>query len=217
LTRPLAGHRIVSVVPIVLLAIATLIGGWVNTVDMHAQLVDDYTSEGAQGGSVTFGTSRSAPVDGSTGAFTFPSLPRTSQVSAIAPGYLKRAASTTDTEIRLSPLSFTIQVNEAGANPVKWIAKAEIRQGDKLLATTNDGGNVVISPHPGKDAKLLICAAGYDQKEIIAHGVIGTFEVTPGTNACPPLPTPSPSPSPSPSASPGTPSPAPSPSPTSSP
>lgn len=119
----------------------------------------------------------------------------------------------------MSPASFTIQINEAG-NPDKHIAKAEIRQGTTPLGTTNDGGNTVISPYPGKDAKLLLCATGYDQKEITIRGVVATFELTPGTNACPPLPTPTPSPSPSvsPSASPGaSPTATPSPSPTTSP
>src|SRR5206468_12428089 len=118
-------------------------------------------------------------------------------------------------EIRLAPLSFTIQVNEAG-NPDKHLAKADIRQGTTSLGTTNDGGNQVLSPYPGKDAKLLICATGYDQKEVTIHGVVGTFELTPGTNACPPLPTPTPPPSPSPSPS-GSPSASPPASPTASP
>jgi len=133
-----------------------------------------------------------------------------------APGYLRTSVPVTQDEIRMSPLSFTIQVNEAG-NPDKHIAKADIRQGTSSLAITNDGGNQVISPYPGKDAKLLICAEGYDQKEVTIHGVVGTFELTPGTNACPPLPTPTPSPSPSPSDSTPSASPSASPSPTASP
>src|SRR2546430_433529 len=150
----------------------------------------------------------------SSGTFTFPGLPRESKVSVDAPGYLRTSVPVTQEEIRMSPLSFTIQVNEAGS-PDKHIAKADIRQGTTLLGTTNDGGNQVISPYPGKDAKLLLCAAGYDQKEVTIHGVVGTFDLTPGTNACPPLPTPTPSPAPSdstPSASPSA-----SPSPTASP
>ena len=219
--RPLARHRVVSLIPILLLALATLIGGWLNGVDMSARVLDDYTSDpvGAAGAAKITHGGRSMTADPSSGTFTFPNLPRESKVQIDAPGYLRTGVPVTQEEIRMSPLSFTILVNEAG-NPDKHIAKAEIRQGTTLLNTTNDSGNVVISPHPGKDAKILICAAGYDQKEVTIHGVVGTFELTPGTNACPPLPTPtpSPSPSPSPSASPGaSPSPSPTPSPAASP
>ena len=123
---------------------------------------------------------------------------------------------------------YDVSVKAAGIRPLRFhdlrhtfgtrmIAKADIRQGTTDLGQTNDGGNTVISPYPGKDAKLLICADGYDQKEVTIHGVAGTFEITPGTNACPPLPTPSPSPSPAPSDSTPSASPGASPSPTASP
>src|SRR5438034_5171116 len=181
---------------------------------MRGHVVDDLTSEsvGVGGAAKITHGARTVTADPSTGTFVFPDLPRESKVAVDAPGYLRTGVPTTQEEIRLSPNSFTIQVNEAG-DPNNHIAKADIRQGITVLNTTNDGGNIVISPHPGKDAKLLICAAGYDQKEITIHGVVGTFELTPGTNACPPLPTPTPSPSPSES----TPSASPTPSPTASP
>jgi hypothetical protein len=210
-------------VPILFIALVTLIGGWLNGVDMSGHVLDDFSSDpiGTAGPARITHGSRSVTADPSTGAFTFPGIPRESKVSVDAPGYLRTGVPPTQEEIRMSPLSFTIQVNEAG-NPDKHIAKAEIRQGTTLLNSTNDGGNVVLSPYPGKDAKLLICATGYDQKEVTIHGVVGTFELTPGTNACPPLPTPTPSPSPSPSASPSaspgtSPTPSPTPSPTASP
>ena len=219
--RSLAGYRVASLVPILLLGLATVIGGWLNGVDMRGHVVDDLSSEPIGVGGVARLThgARTATADPLTGAFEFPSLPRESKVSVDAPGYLRTGVPVTQEEIRMTPASFTIQVNEAGS-PDKHIAKAEIRQGTTALGTTNDGGNTVISPYPGKDAKLLLCATGYDQKEITIHGVVGTFELTPGTNACAPLPTPTPSPSPSgsPSPSPGaSPSPTPSPSPTTSP
>ena len=208
----------VSLVPILLIGVATLIGGWLNGVDMHGHVLDDFTNEpvGTAGvAKITHG-GRSVTADPSTGTFTFPDLPRESKIAVDAPGYLRTGVPTTQDEIRLAPLSFTIQVNEVGS-PDKHIAKAEVRQGTTSLGTTNDGGNQVISPYPGKDAKLLICAPGYDQKEVTIHGVVGTFELTPGTNACPPLPTPTPLPSPSPSPSDSTRSASPTPSPTASP
>jgi hypothetical protein len=221
--RPLARHRVVSLAPIVLLGLATLIGGWLNGVEMRGHVVDDLYSEpvGAAGAAKITHGARTVTADPSTGAFAFSNLPRESRVAVDAPGYLRTGVPVTQEEIRMAALSFTIQVNEAG-NPDKHVAKAEIRQGTTLLNSTNDSGNIVLSPYPGKDAKLLLCATGYDQKEITIHGVVGTFELTLGTNACPPLPTPTPAPTPSPSASPSaspgaSPSASPSPSPTASP
>lgn len=219
--RRLRPYRLASLFPLLLIGLVTLLGGWVNSVDMRGRVVDDLTNDpvGTAGPAKITHGARSVVADPSTGTFVFPALPRESRVAVDAPGYLRQGVPPTQEEIRLAPLSFTIQVDEAG-DPNKHIASAEIRQGDTLLRTTNEGGNTVLSPYPGKDAKLLICAKGYDQKEVTIRGVVGTFELTPGTNACAPLPTPTPapSPSPSPSASPGaSPSPTPTPSPTASP
>jgi hypothetical protein len=219
LIRSFARHRVVSLVPIVLLGLATLVGGWLNGVDMQGRVLDDFSSDpiGTAGPARITHGQRSVTADPSSGTFVFPGLPRESRVAVDAPGYLRTSVPVTQEEIRMSPLSFTIQVNEAG-NPDKHIAKADVRQGTTSLGTTNDGGNTVISPYPGKDAKLLICADGYNQMEVTIHGVVGTFELTAGTNACPPLPTPTPSPSASPSPSPsGSPGASPSASPTASP
>ena len=216
---PLARHRVVSLVPFVLLALVAVVGGWLNTVDMRGHVVDDLTGDPifTAGPAVIAHGSRTVAAD-SSGSFTFPNLPRESLVRVDAAGYQRTSAPVTQDEIRMTPLSFTIQINEAG-NPDKHLAKVQIRDGTSVIGTTNDGGNTVLStPYPGKDKKLLLCAEGYDQKEITIHGVVGTFEMTPGTNACPPLPTPTPSPSPSPSASPGaSPSATPTPSPSGSP
>jgi hypothetical protein len=218
LNRSFRPYRLASLAPIVLIGLATLMGGWLNSVDMHGRVLDDLTNEpvGTAGPAKIIHGGRTVTADPSTGTFVFPDLPRESKVAVDAPGYLRTGVPPTQEEIRLAPLSFTIQVNEAGS-PDKHIAKADIRQGTTSLGTTNDGGNQVISPYPGKDAKLLICATGYDQKEVTIHGVVGTFELTPGTNACPPLPTPTPPPTPSPSPSDSTPSAIPTPSPTASP
>jgi len=211
-------YRLASLVPILLILLATVIGGWLNGVDMHGRVLDDFTNDavGTAGPARITHGGRTMTADPSTGTFTFPGLPRESKVAVDAPGYLRTGVPVTQEEIRLAPLSFTIQVNEAGT-PDKHIAMADIRQGTTSLGTTNDGGNQVLSPYPGKDAKLLICATGYDQKEVTIHGVVGTFELTPGKNACAPLPTPTPSPSASPSPSDLTPSASPTPSPTASP
>ena len=120
----------------------------------------------------------------------------------------------------MTPTSWTVIIVEAGS-PDKHIKAADVRQGTTVLATSGDAVNTVVVPHPGKNAKVMICAEGYKQKDVDVVGVLQTVELTPGTPGCAPLPTPSPSPSrspsPSPSGSPGTsPSPSPSPSPSSS-
>jgi len=210
-------HRDLVYLPFALLFIATLIGGWVNTVDMRGRILDDFTNDGVVA-SITFGR-RDAKSDAS-GNFEFPNLPKTARVTIDSPGYFRTDVPTTQQEIRLAPNSITISVREAGASPEKPIEKADVRQGDKVLGTTLTSGNTVISPHPGKDAQVLVCAEGYNRKTVTVHGVLQTVELEKGSEGCPPLPSPSPSASPSGSGSPApsaSPSAAPSPSPSSSP
>lgn len=206
-------HRNLVYLPFALLFIATVIGGWVNTVDMHGRVIDDFSGDGVVA-AITFGQ-RDAKSDAS-GNFVFPNLPKTSRVTIDSPGYFRIDVPTTQEEIRLSPNSITITVNEAGASPAKPIEKADVRQGDKVLGTTLTSGNTVISPHPGKDAQVLVCAEGYKRKTVTLKGVLMTVELEVGTEGCPPLPSPSPSASPSESGS-GSPAPSASPSPTPSP
>jgi len=202
------------VLPILVLVIATLIGGWVNTIDLHGRVVDDFTDKGIINASITHG-SRAVGTD-VTGSFDFPDLPRQSRMRVDANAYLRTSVPTTQEEIRMTPTSWTALIIEAG-NPDKHIQKAEIRQGDTLLVTSTEAVNTIVSPHPGKNAKVLICADGYQAKEVTVTGVLQTIELTPGSPGCPPRPTPSPSPSSSasgsPAASPGA-SPSPTPSPT---
>ena len=201
--------------PILILFIATVIGGWVNTIDLHGRVVDDFTDNGIINASVTHG-SRVVGTD-VNGSFDFLNLPRQSRMRVDANAYLRTSVPTTQDEIRMTPTSWTVQVVEAGTTD-KFVKNAGVRQGDTELANTHDAVNAVVSPHPGKNAKVMVCADGYQAKEVTVVGVLQTVELTPGSPGCPPLPTPSPSPSPSPSAS-GSPaaSPGASPSPTPSP
>jgi len=203
------------VLPILVLFIATVIGGWVNTIDLHGRVVDDFTDNGIINASVTHG-SRVVGTD-VNGSFDFLNLPRQSRMRVDANAYLRTSVPTTQDEIRMTPTSWTVQVVEAGTTD-KFVKNAGVRQGDTELANTHDAVNAVVSPHPGKNAKVMVCADGYQAKEVTVVGVLQTVELTPGSPGCPPLPTPSPSPSPSPSAS-GSPaaSPGASPSPTPSP
>ena len=213
-------HRYLVYLPFVAFFVAAVLGGWANTIDLRGRVVDDFSGDAVKGATITHGI-RSVTTD-ETGQFEFPNLPKSSRLRVDAPGYLRTGPPTTQEEIRLSPLSVTVQVNEAGADPVKGVAKADIRQGDKVLGTTNDSGNTVISPHPGKDQSVLVCAAGHESKTVAVRGVTLIVELASGGTGCPPLPSPSPSPAASPSASPSGPpapsaSPSPAPSPTSAP
>jgi len=203
------------VLPIVVLFVATVIGGWLNTIDLRGRVVDDFTDKGIINASVTHG-SRVVGTD-VNGSFEFPNLPRQSKMRVDANAYLRTSVPTTQDEIRMTPTSWTAIIVEAGS-PDKHIQKADIRQGDKVLATSSEAVNTIVSPHPGRDAKVLVCAEGYQSKEVTVTGVLQTVELTPGGSGCPPLPSPSPTASPVPTASPsGPPAPSPSPSPSSSP
>jgi hypothetical protein len=198
------------VLPILALFLATVIGGWVNTVDLRGRVVDDFTDEGLINASLTHG-SRAVGTD-VNGNFEFPNLPRQSKMLVDRNGYLRTSVPTTQEQIRMSPLSWTVLIVDAG-DPTKHIVGADVRQGTTVLGTTTEVVNLIIQPHPGKNAKVTVCAAGYQTQEVDVKGVLQTVSLAPGGAGCPPLP--SPSPSPSPSASPGaSPSASPSPSPT---
>ena len=199
--------------PILALLLATWIGGWVNTVDLRGRVVDDFSDKGIINAALTHGQ-RVVGTD-VNGNFEFPNLPRQSKMRVDANGYLRTSVPTTQEEIRITPTSWTVQVVEAGTTD-KFIKHASVRQGEIELANTGEAVNAVVAPHPGKNAKVTICADGYQQKDVDVTGVLQTVELTTGSPGCPPLPSPSPSPSPSqsPSASPAaSPSASPSPSP----
>jgi len=206
-------HRYLVYLPFALFFIATLLGGWINTVELRGRVVDDLTNDGIKAATLSHGQ-RSVTTD-ETGAFDFPNLPKSSRMNVDAPGYFRQGVPTTQEEIRMAPNSLTVTVKEAGATPDKPLAKADVRQGDKVLGTTTDSGNTVISPHPGKDQTILVCAEGHESKTVPVRGVLMTVELAVGGTGCPPLPSPSPtaSPSGSPAGSPSAPVPSPSPSP----
>lgn len=169
-----------------------------NTIDLRGRVVDDFTDQGIINASLTHGQ-RVVGTDVS-GSFEFPALPRQSKLRVDANAYLRTNVPTTQEEIRMTPTSWTVIIIEAGS-PDKHIQKAAIRQGTTVLATSGEAVNTIVAPHPGKNAKAMVCADGYQQKDVDVTGVLQTVELSPGGPGCAPLPTPSPSPSPSPSAS----------------
>ncbi len=201
--------------PILALFLATVVGGWVNTFDLRGRVIDDFTEQGIINASVTHGQ-RVVGTD-VNGSFELLSLPRQSRMRVDANAYLRTGVPTTQEEIRMKPTSWTVLIKDAGS-PDKAVAKADVRQGTTVLVTSNEAVNTIVAPHPGKNAKVTICAEGFQTQEVEVKGVIQTVALAPGGTGCPPLPSPSPTTSPSPSASPAaSPSPLPSPSPSPSP
>ena len=198
--------------PLVILFLATVIGGWVNTVDLRGRVIDDFTDQGIINASVTHGQ-RVAGTD-VNGSFELLNLPRQSRMRVDANAYLRTSVPTTQEQIRMTPTSWSALIVESGTETP--IEKADIRQGTTVLATSTTAVNTIVSPHPGRGAKVLVCAAGYESKEVDVVGVLQKVELGRGGSGCPPLPSPSPSPGASPTGSPGaspTPTPSPSPSP----
>ena len=192
-------HRYLIAAPFALLLIALLAGGIVNTTDASARIVDDLTDIGVKDATVTHG-SRVVRTD-ANGDFTLTNVPRTSKYQIDALGYLRTSAPTTAEEIRLKALSVTIYVydeTKAREDRVK-APQAWDPQGTKTLATGNDAGQIIIAPHPGKDAEVMLCAAGFERKVVKVVGVLMEVGVRPGGAGCPALPTPSPAPAPTPS------------------
>jgi hypothetical protein len=202
------------VLPLAILFLATVVGGWVNTVDLRGRVIDDFTDQGIINAAITHGQ-RVVSTDVS-GSFEFLSLPRQSRMRIDANAYLRTSVPTTQEQIRMTPTSWTALIVESGTET--HIEKADIRQGTTVLVTSDAGVNTIVSPHPGRGAKVLVCAEGYESKDVDVVGVLQKVELSRGGSGCPPLPSPSPAPTPSPTGSPGasptpTPSPSPSPSP----
>lgn len=198
--------------PLAILFVATVIGGWLNTVDLRGRVIDDFTDQGIINASLTHGQ-RVVGTD-VNGNFEFLFLPRQSRMRVDANAYLRTSVPTTQEQIRMTPTSWSALIVESGTETP--IEKADIRQGTTVLATSTTAVNTIVSPHPGRGAKVLVCAAGYESKDVDVVGVLQKVELSRGGSGCPALPSPSPAPSPSPTGSPGaspTPTPSPSPSP----
>src|SRR3981081_3741868 len=81
-------HRYLVYLPFALFFVATVLGGWVNTIELRGRVVDDLTSDGIKAASVIHGQ-RSVITD-DTGAFDFPNLPRSSRIVIDAPGHFRQ-------------------------------------------------------------------------------------------------------------------------------
>ena len=193
-------HRYLVVGPFVLLVLVVLIGGFVNTTDVHARVVDDLTDQGIKDARIAHGTKTTTT--GADGAFSLTNVPRTSKYQIDASGYLRTSAPMSAEEIRMRPLSVTIYAYDDTKTPDDRVKNPQARDPDntKILASGNESGQIIIAPHPGKDAQVLLCADGFDRKLVTVQGVLMQVGMHPGTAGCAPLPSPSPAPGVSPSA-----------------
>ncbi len=201
-------HRHFVALPFVVLLIATVAGGWLNTVDARGHVIDDSTGQPVAGVSITYGQNKGA-VSAEDGAYEITGLPRGARLRTRMAGYQPQNPPAEATEIRLVPGTLTLQVNEEGSTDTR-VPGVEVRQGDKVLTkcTAEPCGQLVITTIDIVGQKALVCAPDHESAEIELRGVtkIMTLKKQAGAG-CPALPSPSPSPSLSPS-------PAPSPSPT---
>jgi hypothetical protein len=202
-------HRYLVALPFAVILAAALVGGLVNTTDARARIVDDMTDLGVKDATITHGA-RSAKTD-ANGEFTIANVPRTSKYQVDALGYLRTSAPTTAEEIRLRPLSITIYAYDETKTTEDRVKNPQARDPDntKILASGNESGQIIVAPHPGKDAKVLVCAETFEPKVITVQGVLMQIGLMPGGPGCPALPSPSPAPRPSPTAAPRSPSPSP--------
>ena len=209
-------HRYALLLPFVLFALIGLVGGVLNGATARGVVIDEFTGEPVQDATLSVGkrSIRSA----ADGTYVFEGVPRTTSIRVDVAEYNRANIGPEGGEVRLVPYSVRFEVNIAGTEPPERIPSAQIRQETRVLATTGAGGITVVSPHPGREAKALVCAKGFQSKEVVIRNVVMVVALTRDeAGDCPPLPSPSPAPgaSPSPAAPAATPSPAaPSPSPT---
>jgi len=188
----------------VLLFAVTVVGGQLNTVDAQGVVIDTSTSLSVKGVSITYGQNRGA-VSADDGSYLIPNLPRGARMRTNMNGYLPANPAAEDHEIRLTPGTLSLQVNEEGTTDTH-VPSYEVRQGDKVLAKcpSDPCGQLTIDLTTNNivGQKALVCAPGHESKEIELKGITLYMTLQPKAGAgCPPLPTPSPSPAPSPSPS----------------
>src|SRR5713226_9390261 len=137
-------HRYALVVPFVLLALATLVGGAANTVDARGRVVDDTSAEPIAGVGVTYG--HRVAVSDADGAYLIADVPRGARLAAQKPGYSRAVSVAAEVgEIRLSPLSIAFTVKDETTR--QGIPQPEARQREKLLSKGGETGEVNVAPY----------------------------------------------------------------------
>ena len=198
-------HRYAITLPFVAFLLVALVGGIVNGATASGRIVDDFNGEPVKDAQLSVG--KRSVSSGPDGTYEFPNVPRTTSIRVDVAEYNRANIGPTGGEVRLVPITVRVEVNVEGTQPPERVASAQIRQEARVLGTTGQGGIAVLSPHPGRDAKVLVCAAGFRTKEVVIDRVVMVVALVRAEGSdCPPVPTPTPnpnapSPSPSPAAS----------------
>jgi hypothetical protein len=204
-------HRFLIFVPFTLLFLVTLVGGQINRVDAQGTVIDTSTEQPIPGVSITFGANRGTVSD-AQGRYFIPNLPLDAHLRTSIPGYPPVTVAATDTQIKLTPGTLSLQVNEEGTTDTR-VPGVEVRQETTVLTkcAADPCGQLVIDLTTKNlvGQKATLCAPNHDPKEIDLKGttLVTTMTKHEGVS-CPPHPTPSPAPTPVPTATPvATPSP----------
>jgi hypothetical protein len=198
-------HRYGLAAPFLLLFLVTLVGGQINRIDAEGVVIDTSTNLPVAGVSITYGANRGAVSDAG-GRYFIPNLPLDAHLRTSIPGYPPVTVAAVDREIKLTPGTLSLQVNEEGTTDTR-VPGTEVRKDTTVLAKCSQDpcGQLVIDLTTNNivGQKALLCAPNHDSKEIDLKGVtlVTTLTKHEGVN-CPALPSPSPSPTPVPTASP---------------
>lgn len=203
-------HRYALALPFLLFGLIALLGGPLNGATASGRILDDYSGDPVKEAEISVGRRKTWSAE--DGSYRLENVPRTTSIRIDAGGYFRTAAPPDAGDIRLNPNSVTAQVNVEGADPVVGVPAAQFRQELRVLATANATGGASIVPHPGRDAKMTVCAKGFKTKEVAVRGVtLVVLLAKDPAGDCPPLPSPTPNPNATPIPPPRSPSPSPSP------
>lgn len=138
---------------------------------------------------------------GADGSYARSALPRGGRLVAQKAGYSRSSTAAESSELRMVPLTLTFEVADETTGTGVEIPEAR-QPADVRIGQGKASGKMVVGPYPNREKPVLICAKGYELKEVMAHGVLVDVLLKPGGEGCPPLPTsPPPAQVPSPSSS----------------
>ncbi len=183
--RSLRRRYALPFLPILLTAVVMIVGGLVNSVDAHGRVVDDTDGTPVTNIAIYYGSR--FVVAGADGSYSMTALPRDAHLVAQKAGYTRSTTTPQATELRLVPLTITFEVKDETTG--KGIDIPEARQpADVRVGQGSAGGEMVVGPYPKRDVPVIICAKGYESKEVLARGVLMEVTLRPGGSGCPPLP-----------------------------
>ena len=172
--------------PFALVVVIAVAGGQINSVDARGRVVDDTDDLPVGGLDIHYGSR--VVVSTADGSYVMTALPRGARLTAQKPGYARSTTTAESDSLRLIPLTITFEVKDESTG--KGIDMPEARQPASVrVGTGSASGEMVVGPYPARDKPVIICAKGYESKEVFARGVLMDVLLQPGGEGCPPLPT----------------------------